>query len=265
MADAEELKTTEEPEKSPKELKKERKKQKRREKNAKKWAKQQRLLFPANKKGLHKMHTLNFLRFMFYPLHAFVYPFKLYGNKKVKPGPFIYVGNHYCLWDIFYVAHTTNEGVHFMAKQSVLEAPVIGYWARKVGVIGAMRDGSDVRTLMDSMKVLKNGEKISLFPEGTRNKEGDGEEFLPFHGGAALLSIKTKTPIIPFVICSKPRVFRKTHVVFGEPIEFTEYYDRKLTAGDYEEADEKLKNLLYRMRAEHRAMLAAKKRKKGKK
>ncbi len=251
------------PELTKKQLKKLRKKQKRREKNQKKWAKQYRLHFPVNKKGRHISRMMNFLRFLAYPLHRFFYPFKLYGPHKVKDGACIYVGNHFCLWDIFYPAHTTREGIHFMAKQSILEAPVLGWWARKVGVIGAMRDGSDVRTLMDSMKVLRSGEKISIFPEGTRNKESD-EEFLPFHGGAAMLAIKTKTPIVPFAICNRPHVFRKTHVRFGEPIELSEYYDKKLTAEDYAEADEKLKQRIYDLRAEYRQFLAAKK-KKGKK
>ncbi len=223
--------------------------------------KETRLLFPANKKGRHISHLMNVLRALFYPIHALVYPFKLYGHKKVGTGAYIYVGNHYCLWDIFYPAHTTGEVVHFMAKESILHAPVIGYWARHVGVIGAMRDGSDVRTLMDSIRVLKNGEKVSIFPEGTRNKVSD-EEFLPFHGGAALLAIKTKTPVIPFVLCNRPRVFRRTHVVFGEPMELSEYYGRKLTQADYDEADEKLKAKLYALREEHRAMLKAKKEKK---
>lgn len=248
---------------SPKQLKKAEKKRKRREKKEKKWAKQRRLLFPANKKGLHKMPFMDFLRFIGYPIHRLLYPFKLYGNKKVGPGAYIYVGNHMNMFDIFYVAHTTKEGVHFLSKQSIMEAPVIGWIARKLGAIGAMRDGSDVRTIMEAMKVLRNGEKVSLFPEGTRNR-GSGEEFLPFHGGAAIFAIKTKTPIIPFVICNRPRVFHMTHVVFGEPMELSEYYDKKVSPEEYAEAEEKLKNKLYEMRAEHRAMLAEKKNKKKK-
>lgn len=211
--------------------------------------KQQRLLFPANKKGKHVMHLMNVLRFLFYPVHFLVYPYKLHGHKKVGLGPYIYFGNHYCIWDVFYPARTTGEGIHYLMKEELFHKPIVGSWARKVGAIGVKRDGSDVRTLIDATKVLKNGEKISLFPEGTRNKVSD-EEFLPFHGGAALLAIKTKTPVIPFVICNRPHVWRLTHVVFGEPMELSEYYDRKLKPEDYAEADEKLKNRLYELRAD---------------
>lgn len=251
-------------EKTEKQLKKEQKAKEKQEKKRLKHEKQRRLLFPVNKRGRHINHAMNFYRVLTYPIHRFFYPFRRFGAKKVADGPFIFVGNHYCIWDIFYPAHTTWEAVHFMSKQSVLEAPVLGYLARRMGVIGAMRDGSDIRTVMEALKVLKHGDKLSMFPEGTRNKKSE-EEFLPFHGGAAMLSIKTKTPIVPFVICSRPRLFRMTHIVYGEPMEFTEYYDRKLTSADYDEADEKLKRRLYELRDEHRKMLAEKKARKRKK
>ncbi len=147
-----------------KRLKKLEKKERNQKKRAEKQEKQRRLLFPANKKGRHVMHLMNVLRVIFYPIHWLIFPFKLHGKKKVGPGACIYVSNHYCLFDVFYPAHTTWEGIHFMAKDPILHAPVLGYVARRLGVIGAMRDGSDVRTIMDSMKVLKNGEKLSLFP-----------------------------------------------------------------------------------------------------
>ena len=219
-------------------------------------------LFPANKKGKHIMHFMNFLRILLVPLHFLIYPYRILGHKKVGLGAYIYYGNHYTIWDIFYPARTTWEGIHFLSKQSLLEAPILGKWGQRIGAIGAMRDGSDIRTLMEAIKVLKNGEKVSLFPEGTRNKKSD-EEFLPFHGGAALMAIKTKTPVIPFVLCERPRPFHLTHVVFAEPMELTEYYDRKLSAEEYAEAEEKLKNRLYEVRAEFRA--SHQKGKKGKK
>ena len=219
-------------------------------------------LIPANKKGYHINRFMNFLRFLLYPVHFIFYPYKLHGHTKVGKGACIYFGNHYCIYDIFYPARTTREGIHYLAKQSILEAPVLSYWGSRMGAIGAMRDGADVRTVMESIKVLKNGEKLSLFPEGTRNKTG-GDDFLPFHGGAALLAIKTRSPIVPFVICNRPHPFHITHVVFGEPFELSEYYGRKLTPSDYEEADEKLRQKLYDMRAEFRASRGKRKKNKA--
>lgn len=241
-----------------------RKELKKLKKAEKKKKKQALRTFPANRKGKHVSKLMNFMRVIFYPIHYFLYPFKMYGHKKVGTGAYIYVGNHYSLWDIFYPAHTTWEGIHFITKDSVMHMPVVGFFAKRFGAISVMRDGSDIRALMDAMKVLKNGEKVSLYPEGTRNR-GDGEEFLPFHSGAALMAIKTHTPIVPVVSCNKPRLFHKTHVAVGEPFELTEYYDHKLTQEEYNQADDLIRDRLYALRAEYRAQIQAKKEKRKRK
>lgn len=244
--------------KAEKAAKKQQKKLEKAQKKQKKQEKQRRLLFPANKKGKHIIPLMNVLRVILYPIHALLFPFKLHGHKKVGTGAYIYICNHYSLLDVFFPAHTTWEGVHFLAKDEVMHTPVLGYVARRVGVIGAMRDGSDVRSIMDSLKVLKNGEKIVIFPEGTRNKRSD-DMFLPFHGGAAMLAIKSKTPVIPIVICNRPKLFRRTHVVIGEPMELSEYYGRKLAPEEYESADKLLEEKLYALRETFRESRCKKK------
>ena len=229
------------------------------DKKKKKAKKQKPLrLFPANKKGYHIMHKMNFFRFLLYPWNSIFYPTKLFGHTKVGKGAYIYVGNHYSMWDIFYPARTTREGLHFIAKESITSAPVLRRWAVQLGAITAMRDGSDIRALTDAMKCLKNGEKVVLFPEGTRNKVSE-DEFLPFHAGAALMAIRTKTPIIPFVACSRAKIFKRVHVVFGEPFELSEYYDRKLSREDYDEAEQKIRQRMYEIRDAHREYLKEKK------
>ena len=99
-----------------------------------------------------------------------------------------------------------------------------------------MRDGTDVRALMQAMKYLKEGSFVGVFPEGTRNKTD--EIFLPFKSGATALAIKTKTPIIPVVQVKKIRLFKLARVYYGDPFELSEFYDKKLAQEDVERADE---------------------------
>ncbi|MDE7086711.1 MAG: hypothetical protein K2O67_00795, partial [Clostridia bacterium] len=73
-------------------------------------------------------------------------------------------------------------------------------------------------------------------------------EILPFHGGAAALSIKTQTPIIPIVKITRVKAFKKTHVVYGDPIEFRQYYGKKVTKEQLEECDEVLRQAVWNMR-----------------
>ena len=230
------------------------------EEKAKKTKKIKSITVKANKKGRHIMPFLNFLRVLVIPVYYLLKPFRYYGPRKVKDGACVYVSNHYTLFDPAYIASTTWEGIHFIGKKSIDETPILGAIARKVKMIPATRDGSDVRALLDCFKCLKNNEKVAIFPEGTRNKSG--VEMQPFKHGAAVMAIHTKTPIVPIMMYKKPKFFRCTHILIGEPFELTEYYDRKLTDADFIEADEKLYNRMLQMRADHTAYLENKKRKK---
>lgn len=231
------------------------------EAKAKKTKKAKPITVKANKKGRHYIPFLNFLRVIFIPFYFLVKPFRFYGNRKVKEGAFVYVVNHYTMLDVVYPASTTWESLHFVAKREIIETPVLGPLAKKVKVISVNRDGNDVRGLLDCFKCLKNGEKIVIFPEGTRNKTD--EEMLPFKHGAAIMSIRTKAPIIPIVIYKKPRIFRRAHILIGEPFELSEYYDRKLSDEELVEADNKIRELMLDMKAKHTEYLQNKK-KKGK-
>ena len=224
--------------------------------------KQKDILVKANKKGRHIIPIINVLRCIVIPFYFLIKPFRFYGNRKVKDGACVYVCNHFTLFDPVYTAATTWEGIHYVGKRSLAEAPVMRWLVRKAKAITVSRDGKDVRGLLDCFKCLKNGEKVAIYPEGTRNKSGEG--MLPFKHGAAAMSIKTKTPIIPVVIYKKPRYFRCTHILIGEPFEFTEYYDKKLTEEDFNVADEKLRGLMLDMREKHTQYLQNIKQKRGK-
>ncbi len=213
----------------------------------------------ANRKGRHIMPFLNVLRVIVIPVYWIFKPFRFYGNRKVKDGACVYVCNHYGLMDIAYPACTTWEGLHYIGKKEVLSMPVVGWLFRLFKGISANRDGSDVRVLLDCFKCLKNGEKIVIFPEGTRNKTG--VELQPFRHGAAAIAIKAKAPIVPIMMYKKPRYFRMSHILIGEPIELSEYYDRKLTQEDYNEADAKLFETMLALRRNHTEFLESKKKK----
>ena len=136
----------------------------------------------------------------------------------------------------------------------------MGFFCKHLKAIEVNRDGSDVRAIMDSLKCLKNGEKICIFPEGTRNKTN--ADMLPFKSGASVMAIKARVPIVPIMQYKKPKPFLLNHILIGEPFEFTEYYDKKLTDELIREADEKLREKLLEMRREHAEFLASKKRRK---
>ena len=215
---------------------------------------------PANKKGRHIMGLLNVLRVIVIPIFWLCLPFRFYGKRKVADGACVYIGNHYRIWDVIYPASTTWEGIHYISKKSVVHNWFMGFFCKHLKAIEVNRDGSDVRAIMDSLKCLKNGEKICIFPEGTRNKTN--ADMLPFKSGASVMAIKARVPIVPIMQYKKPKPVLLNHILIGEPFEFTEYYDKKLTDELIREADEKLREKLLEMRREHAEFLASKKRRK---
>ncbi len=219
--------------------------------------KQSNITFKVNKKGKRILPLMNFLRCIIIPFYYILKPFRYYGNKKLQDGAAVIVCNHYTLFDLIYPGALTWEGLHFVSKKENINVPILGAVMRKVKALTANRDGNDVRVLLDSMKCLKNGDKIVIFPEGTRNKTN--AEMLKFHHGAALMAIKSKAPIIPIMIYKKPRFFRMAHILVGEPIELKEYYDRKLTEQEFAEADNIIRERMLHMREEHTKFVMNKK------
>ena len=64
------------------------------------------------------------------------------------------------------------------------------------------------------------------------------------------ISVKTKTPIVPIVQFKKLKPFRRRKVFYGEPIEFIDYYDKRLTEEDIKKCDEILLDKMLKMHAQ---------------
>lgn len=217
----------------------------------------------ADKKRKLTPHEKQF-RFL-HRLYAFplkiVFNVKKYGaTRYFDDRAYLIIGNHLSVMDVIPAAVATHKPIHFMAKKELFQKGFMKRFTAKCECIPINRDGHDVRALMTAMKYLKNGETVCIFPEGTRNKTD--EMFLPFKSGAAALAIKTKTPILPMVQVKKMRAFHKVHVLYGEPFELSEFYDKKLTQEDTDRADEILRQKLEDMYLELKSILESKKKKK---
>ena len=190
------------------------------------------------------------------------FPYKKHGHTQLYTDrEYIFVGNHLSVLDVVFPVLCTNRAVHFLAKKSLFEKGLMKKFVTKSECIPVNRDGTDVKAVMQAMKYLKKGECLGIYPEGTRNKTN--ERFLPFKGGATAISIKTKTPIIPIVQVKKIRIFRKSHMLIGEPMEFTEFYDKRLTEEDIQKCEDILRDKLNEMYDNLNEILCKKRRKKA--
>ena len=172
------------------------------------------------------------------------HPWKAVGVESIPEGSALICGNHTSLGDPLYVVCCmgSKRQTHVMAKAEIMKWPVIGFLLKKAGIFGVNRGKSDMAAIKEAMRVLRAGEKLLMFPEGTRVKEGEASEA---RTGAAMLATRTNTPLVPVYISPKKRLFRKTAVVFGQPY-YPEFEGRKPSADDYQRIAD---DLLARVRA----------------
>ena len=186
----------------------------------------------------------HFLYDLIWPFFNLIRPLRVIGRENIPEGPVVICPNHTTIGDPFYVVYAFGRHypVRAMAKIQIMRVPVIGWFLSKAGVFGVDRGHADLKAVKTALKFLKDGNKLLLFPEGTRVKEGETGEA---HTGAAMFATRTGVPIVPIYISPKKRLFRKTDVIFGQPYH-PEFEGRKPTPEDYQRIAD---DLMMRIRA----------------
>ncbi len=159
--------------------------------------------------------------------------FTIYGCENVpKTGAFIVVGNHTSYIDPPVLGAGMTRMVRFMAKEELFKNPVINWFLRKLGAFPVKRGKADLEAIKTSLKILKQGGILGLFPEGTRNRTGQLGKAQP---GIVKIALKAKVPIVPCGLVNIANKKRPYIVNIGKPITLDEFYDRKLSKEESEE------------------------------
>ena len=164
-----------------------------------------------------------------YPFGKLLFRPKTVGRENLPEGAALLCANHSGYSDpvIVDLCCGFHNCIHFMAKKSLLKIPVLGALIRWAGTFGVERGTADVEAVRTAMRYLKNGEKVGIFPEGTRvEKDGDMEA----KTGAIRIAAKTGAPIVPVHIPRDKKLFHRTVITFGEP--YTVQVDRKTANGE---------------------------------
>lgn len=138
-------------------------------------------------------------------------------------GPVIVAANHVGILDGPLLAIFSPRPVHALTKQEMFEGRA-GRFLRRSGQIPLDRYAADPRAVRTSLRVLRDGGVVGVFPEGTR---GDGE-LRRFHHGAAYLALVSGAPVVPAVFLgsrepgggtsSLPALGARIDLVLGEAV-----------------------------------------------
>lgn len=151
-----------------------------------------------------------------WPFFNFFHPVRAVGRENIPEGAAVICPNHSTAGDPFYVvfAFGRKYPMWAMAKQQIMNWPLVGWILSKAGVFGVDRGKADMKAAKTALRGLKEGHKLLIFPEGTRVEQGESVEA---KAGAALFATRTGTPLLPVYIQPKKRRFRPTTVVIGQP------------------------------------------------
>lgn len=186
----------------------------------------------------------HFLYAVIWPFFNLFHPVRAIGRENIPEGPAVICPNHSTAGDPFYVVFAFGRRwpMRAMAKAAIMRVPFVGWILGRAGVFGVERGAADMKAVKTALKFLKEGDKLLMFPEGTRVHEGEDAQA---KAGAALFATRTGAPLLPVYIQRKKRRFRRNTVVIGEPY-YPEYAGRKPTA---EELQTIARDLMDRVRA----------------
>ena len=153
------------------------------------------------------------------------YRLKVEGLENLPSGGALIAPNHVSFFEPPLICAALPEEVEFLARETLFAHPILGTLIRLLNAHPIKPGEGDLATFKLMAEMLTEGKKVVIFPEGKRSYNG---RLLPLQSGAARLSLRTKTPIVPVRIQGAfevwprgrkwPRPFGKSTCTFLPPI-----------------------------------------------
>jgi len=149
-----------------------------------------------------------------------------HGFERVKAhlGPVIFAPNHPALWDAVFVLAEVDRAACVL-KASLMRNPLLTFGARAAGFVPNEPTNAMLRRCID---LLRDGERILFFPEGTRTRPEHGR-MNPLSGGLAIIARNSGAPIWPIIVQTSSRYLCKGWPIWRLP---TEPIHIKLSLGE---------------------------------
>lgn len=159
----------------------------------------------------------------FRPVFQLMFPHKIHGRENVPAeGGFVLCANHMSGFDPIFVAACLprKRQVHYIAKKELWNNGLLKLLLNELKCIPVDRGNADLSAVRTSLQVIKEGHPLGIFPQGTRSRDNTPT---PFLGGASMIALRAGVPVIPCYIDGPYKLFRRSDVFFGKPIELSDF------------------------------------------
>lgn len=162
-------------------------------------------------------------------IYESLFSLRLLGYEKlIQEGPCIIVANHQSFLDPPLIGGIYESSVHFLARKTLFDPLLMRYTLPLCQAIPIDQEKPDPGSILKVMRLLKEGERIVIFPEGSRSPDGEIHRAMP--GIGLIIGKLASVPVQPIRISgafdclpihsSKLR-FRPITVSIGTPIPFS--------------------------------------------
>jgi 1-acyl-sn-glycerol-3-phosphate acyltransferase len=127
-------------------------------------------------------------------------------DKVPASGPLIVAPVHRSNIDFGFAALVTRRKVFYMAKEQLWTSAAFGRLLEHLGVFPVHREGADRESVRRAEQVLKEGQVLVMFPEGSRRF---GDKVEPLQEGVAFLAARTGASVVPVGISGSERAMPK--------------------------------------------------------
>lgn len=176
--------------------------------------------------------SYRFCRFWCQVFCAMYFKARCFGLHNVPAsGGTLLVCNHQSFMDPVLATMALHREGNYMARESLFHNPFFKRLIEFLNAFPVKRNAADIGAIKESLRRLKDGRVLLLFPEGTRSEDGRIQEMF---AGVGAIAKKARVPIVPTLIDGMTRIWPRDKklprpgdviIEYGKPIMPGEYAD----------------------------------------
>lgn len=140
--------------------------------------------------------------FLTYPLARLLLPLRVKGRERLSSGGQIIAANHTSNFDPLIIGWAAAREIYFLAKEELFSYRPFAWLIWNWNALPVARGGFDLKAMRRCSAVLRRGQTLVLFPEGTRSRSGEIGRFKP---GVGMLAVMNRAPVVPAYISGMSR------------------------------------------------------------
>jgi 1-acyl-sn-glycerol-3-phosphate acyltransferase len=166
---------------------------------------------------------------------------RAHGIENLPEGGFVLAANHTSNFDPWPLAIPLfpRRQLRFMAKSELFN-PILKPILVGGGAFPVRRGEADLEAIRRAVELVRDGEIVVMFPEGTRRRKGLRKKYeARAHTGAARIALAAGAPLVPAAIKGTDRLSRLAplRVAYGRPIPLDDLRGGELSPAAREATD----------------------------